>query len=572
MNIHLSPKSILSLFSSHKYLLLILLITFLSYSNIFSNQFIGDDLDFIIHWPQVQSFSHLNTIFNGATPPGHEGTYRPFKHMLIAASYQFFASNPTGYHLVSITTHLLSTLLVYLIILKLSSQPTLAKISSLLFGLHPIHTEAITFITASYDTISILFTLISFYFFLLTPVLPAPHSKPSKLPLQTLSYIFYILALFTNEISLVLPLLLLTYLYLFRVHSIRPLKNYQPVLPYLILGGAYLYIRTQLVNIVLRGTYQADSFYLTFLTSLKSLVEYLLTLLLPLNLSLTRTLPGNITTYTFPKFNLTAIQSQSWSDPSILISIAIVAVLLSLVYFLRHRHPLVGFGLSTLLIGLLPVLNLIPSSVIFSERYAYLSSVGFVIFFSWLILTISHQLSALHPLLQPHRLTLLFASVIALFYFFQTHQRNQAWSDELTLWQHEIQHSPYQSVLHYQLGRSYQARSMIPEAVAAYQNALNLTPNFSEALTSLGIISLHQSHSQQAKDYLIQAYQLDPDNYQIISNLAQAYTQIGNLHLDNAEYPQAAQAFSQALDYLPNHQQAQMNLDQLCNSQFIDCR
>jgi hypothetical protein len=163
--------------------------------NIFGNGFVIDDQYFIVE--------------KMADPVSQQGVFRPVRSLLYTVYFQIFGTNnPAGYHLHSLLVHLVATGLVYLIILNFKflilNQGSKSKFlnhfaftAALLFGLHPVHTEAITYMAASMEMTGIVFMLFAFYLYL--------KNK------NVLSYLFAMLAFFTYEMTLTLPLLLLLY-------------------------------------------------------------------------------------------------------------------------------------------------------------------------------------------------------------------------------------------------------------------------------------------------------------------------------------------------------------------------
>src|SRR4051794_27591788 len=114
---------ILKLLNSTKLqILIICLLTFLSYSNIFSNQFINDDIDIIINWPPGHSTSNIPHFFLSAEtqPTPHIG-YRPIRTSILALIYTLFGPNPTAFHTFTIIIHLTNTILIYFITRRLLS-------------------------------------------------------------------------------------------------------------------------------------------------------------------------------------------------------------------------------------------------------------------------------------------------------------------------------------------------------------------------------------------------------------------------------------------------------------------
>lgn len=186
---------------------IILILTAAAYSNIFFNQKAVDDKIFIgAYHPSVAE------AFAGVVPKGHEGVYRPVRGLLYLVYFQLFGANPFFYHLHSILVHLISTGLVYLIIREIGviggirgdkGGEKIGWIGGLLFGLHPIHTESITYIAASMEMTGVMFMLGSFYLYITI-------FKQFQIT-HILSLFLALLAFFTYEMTLTLPLLILWY-------------------------------------------------------------------------------------------------------------------------------------------------------------------------------------------------------------------------------------------------------------------------------------------------------------------------------------------------------------------------
>lgn len=553
----------------HLAIILTLVFTFLAYSNIFTNQFVGDDWDFFVDWPVTQTWNSIPDIFRGINPQQHTGTYRPLRNLAMLVSRQVFGSYYPGYHLVSITVHLSITYLVYLICLKLSQRKPLSFFASLFFGLHPIHTEAVTFITASYDTISFLFGFLSFYLFLLHQ---QSSKNKSKLFTFHLSLITFLLAVLANETALVFPLLIALYVFLF-IPGINIKKIGLIVKPYFIIAiGIYL-LRIFVIQTPVRGTYQDHNFFLSMMVSLKAYIEYLKTFLLPVNLSISHLLPGNISTYTFQKYNLEAIRSQSMFDPYILFSLFTVLCLLFIVYKFRHTHPILSFSLGWIFISLLPVLNLIPTALIFSERYSYLSSFGFCLLVGYLFRNNPgiNNPGVFNPGVARGLVCIMIMGISG-FYLVTTYNRNQEWHSEHTFWQAETARHPNNGVMKFVLGKVYQKNGQFDQAVNAYSQAVTIHPDLGEAHYQLARIYQYQNQLDLSQAAYLQAVKSDPENSQIKSDLSQLYLQIGDQNLQQAQYLPAIAAFKKASQFFPLNLQAKTKLNQLCSQHPLDCR
>ncbi len=94
------------------------------------------------------------------------GNYHPFTILSYALEYSYVKYEPWLYHFNSLVLHLLNTILVYWLVLKLSGKPVVAILTSLLFGIHPMHVESVVWISGRKDVLYGLFYLLSCIFYL----------------------------------------------------------------------------------------------------------------------------------------------------------------------------------------------------------------------------------------------------------------------------------------------------------------------------------------------------------------------------------------------------------------------
>ena len=343
-------------------ILIILVFTFIAYTNIFRNNFVIDDQYFIKEWPLTRSWNTVGQLLAGANPESQPGVYRPIRSLLYVLYYQAWGTNPIGYHIHSLMVQLISVILVYRICRKL--LPKAAFTAGLLFGLHPIHTESITYIAASMEITGAVFFLASFYTYLLNK--------------RILPVIFAFLAFFTYEMTLTLPLLLL--MYEFTLGN----KYWKRIIPIGIMAGLYLFVRIGVAHVgIARGEYLAYSFYHTQLTMTQMWVKYFWMLVWPVNLSHNQTIVPGFEAFMTPYSDQRVILSQSIFDPMILGAIGILTAIGVLGIKLKNTYPIISFCIGWIFISLLPVAYFFPQGTAFAEKYLYIASVGFVLLLGW---------------------------------------------------------------------------------------------------------------------------------------------------------------------------------------------
>ena len=143
--------------------ILIIVLSLISYINVFDNEFVWDDHDFILDNADIKSFSNIPSFFTEDV----DGLYRPLRTVHYAVAYSVFRKNEFGYHLNSVFFHVLISVLVFFIIKKIVNKKGIALVAALIFAVHPIHVERVANMTAGFDLLGIFLFLLAFYFYIL---------------------------------------------------------------------------------------------------------------------------------------------------------------------------------------------------------------------------------------------------------------------------------------------------------------------------------------------------------------------------------------------------------------------
>lgn len=450
-------------------------------------EFVGDDWDFVTEWPAIAE-ADVSALLAGDVPGTHQGTYRPGRSLLYLMAYQTWGEQSLYYQLFGVVVHGLITALVYLIVTRLSSRQS-GLITALLFAWHPVHIEAVTFITASFDTASFVFLLASFYLYML--------SVETKQKYWNWALALGLVAISINETSLVLPGLIGLYLCVFRQQ--KPRKVIDQIKPYLLMVAAWLFLRYFVVGISLRSNYWGDDMFYSLLISLKSFVWYFYVFLWPVDLGLIHELPGGISSFMFRDLLHDAVLAQSIFEPILWLGLVLIAGIGWSLWKLPARQPLLVFGFSWIAVSLLPVINIIPSAVIFSERYGYLASFGFCLILAQVILW----------LIQSRKLYgWLVLSLVLAGYAQLSVELNQTWQDEITYWQYNTSQAPDNFLAWYMKGQVYQKRYLVPEALEAYRLAFSLEPNHPNPMHNSGMIYHFLGKYPEAIEHYQLAYEV----------------------------------------------------------------
>ena len=134
------------------------LITFLIYSNTLLNGLFFDDEQFIYENYAVQNFQFSHFFTQSLTTGAGQlsNYYRPLLFLTFGLEYQLFGGAGFIYHLSSVLIHIGGGLILFLLLTKLFANRPIALLTSLLWLIHPIQTEAVSYASGRGDPLSFL--------------------------------------------------------------------------------------------------------------------------------------------------------------------------------------------------------------------------------------------------------------------------------------------------------------------------------------------------------------------------------------------------------------------------------
>jgi hypothetical protein len=149
---------------------IILVSAFLVYANSFGNDFLWDDINFIIQNPYIHSFSNLDKIFmhnHGYSGGARNNFYRPVQSLFDIVNYHFGRGTPFLFHATNTLLHIACAILLLCLLALIFGNGLVAFCAALIFALHPIQTEAVTYISGRADSLYVFFGLLSILCFVL---------------------------------------------------------------------------------------------------------------------------------------------------------------------------------------------------------------------------------------------------------------------------------------------------------------------------------------------------------------------------------------------------------------------
>ncbi|MDP7350541.1 MAG: tetratricopeptide repeat protein [Nitrospinota bacterium] len=540
-------------------IIITLILVLIVYSNTVYHPFHYDDIGVAVQRETIEgSLTDFweKTIDSG----GHIFLSRQFLIYSFALNYHWGEGSVVSYHIINIILHLLNTLLIYLILKNIlihnlsfnKQEDTLSKnsylifipfFSSLIFAVHPLNTETVTFISSRSSGMCTFFYLLSLYLFIHgTSSIHGREKRKTSTALfyYTFSLIVFIIGIGIKEIIITLPAIILLYLYYFENREESLLKFIVKFKRYFI-GIAFPAIIYLGYREIITGnifTAQADAGlalygrYYYFLTELKVIIFYYLKLFIfPINLNIYPMMSPSTSLFEFPVF----------ISLLIILSLIIFAVTISWGRRQFVQNKVISFAVFWFFITLLPSSSFIPLNDLIAEHRAYLPAVGASMFFGTVF-------SIFICFLKNHVKLKLFKSftvvlILPLFSLLNI-QRNLVWKDGLTLWKDSALKTPNHAAPHINLGSEYIKKGLNKLAVGELKKAIELLPDYAESHYNLGkVYSNLRDYKNAATEFLL-AIKYDKSSYKAMFGLGNTYSKTGQYDKAIDVFNKADQAYS----------------------------
>lgn len=505
-------------------LALILIITFAAKSPVIFNGFINrDDPAYITENPIIRDFSAagIGRIFS---TPEYMADYHPLTLTLFSLEYHFFGDDALGYHVVSLLLHLMITALVFLVVLRLSEQTSIAAIASTLFGVHPANVESVAWASEQKDLLYGLLYLIS----LLSYILYVRNNQSTKQ--YIISLVSFVLAMLAKMMAA--PLAIVLFLVDYLVHREFTWKTLIEKLPFiaaaLFLGGLEMNAHKEIGAMLNDISYGALG--RSVLASYATL-GYIGKLVAPLNLSAYYPFP-------FPPGSMPA----PYAFYGIFVLIGIVLCILTA---RRTRTVLFGFGF--FLLNVAVILQIVPAVGAFmADRYTYIASIGLC----YLAAVGIVHLKSLRAAWRTPVWVAFAAYVIVL--SASSWNRCYVWRDGLTLWDDVLGKYPDVAFMYVYRANARKLPEQSAPALADIDRAIQLQPDLGIAFYSRAYITSTLGNQPATIEGYTRAIDL---HYQPVKS----YTNRGSAQTAAGKYREAIADYSSALRLDPAYFDAYFN-------------
>ena len=441
---------------------LVIALTFAAYIPSLRNGFTNwDDNQYVTANP-ILAHPSVHAVLT--TPLG--GNYHPLTIWSLALNYRLSGLNPASYHWLNLLLHLANTALVFQFVRKLSGgRLWTSTVTSLFFGIHPMHVESVAWIAGRKDVLYALFYLIGLIAYL-------RFLERRRFVWLGAALLAYVLSAASKPAAVVFPLTLLAIDY-FRRRALTPpvVLEKLPFFAISLIGGL----------LTLKGQHAANaiaeqwSLAQRILFASYGTLTYFVKLLVPVRLS---------ALYPTPNDAAKALGGEYYA------AFAVVAVLiLAIVYFGRHNRVIL-FGLGFFFINIVLVLQFVSvGQAVMAERYTYLPYVGLLLALAWWLDQRPRAGPQGFPVQRAVAAGFLLLLPVSLY---QTWTRCGVWKDSETLWNDTIQKFPWAARPWNYKGVTMTERDRYDLAYDCFDRAVTLKPNYSEALNNRGAVKLRR--------------------------------------------------------------------------------
>ena len=495
--------------------LAILLLTWGAYFNSLGNGFHYDDTHSIVENPHIRSLGNIPRFFADPSAFSREpamAMYRPVLLTTYALNYAMGGYQVWGYHLVNLVLHGTMALLVFWILRDLG-MGWLAWWGGIVFGIHPINSQAVNYISSRSELLAGLGVLVAFY-------LVAVRRDHKGWAL-----VAYGLALLSKSTAVVLlPLLVLREWILGREQ--RRWKSHLPfgamTLVYLMLIAGNRFLTRSLAQ-------EVRPYGEHVLTQLKALVFYLQLISMPVRLSVDHA------------FTV----SRSPLEGAVLGSGLLVG---SLVFLGWRARDWGGWGTGWVLAGL-GLTFWVPLNVLVNEHRLYLSGIG--------LLMVSGAYLGKGKM--PNGAVWIGGGMLLILAIL-TWQRNAVWKDEYTLWKDAVDRAPGMFRAQSNWGLALYERGDWDGALTAFEKAARLNPRYAKTWNNMGLVHEEKGRFFQAIQAYARALELRP-------NLAGTHANLGRLQAQVGRHREAEELLLRALEIDPYSVEARLNLGRVYQRQ-----
>jgi Flp pilus assembly protein TadD len=491
---------------------------------------------------------------------------------------QLFGMRAGWHHLMNLFFHVANTLLLFLILNRMTKALWQSAFVAALFALHPLHVESVAWVAERKDVLST-------FFWILTMGAYVFYVERRGIQRYLPVFLLFALGLMAKPMLVTLPfvLLLLDYWPLGRFYAEKPklcdvtdgaapenrkrkkkkTKEAQrkditgvrireeeetrwsvlrsliwekiPLFALSAVSSAITLVNQQAVGAM--SSLKAIPLDTRIANSLFSYVSYIWKMIWPQNLAVIYPHPGML-----PPWQVLGA--------GILLAVITLAVI-----WKSKSFPYLTVGWLWYLGTLVPVIGLVQVGVqAMADRYTYIPFVGLFIIVAWGVPGLLQKWQRRKAII------ILSASITLSALIISTSLQLHHWQDSITLFRHAIEVTRHNSIAHYNLGTAMASRGNLDKAILHYTEAIRINPNDEKAYNNMGNALFKQGKTKESIVNLQEALRINPD-------YAEAHYNLGTIMSSEGGIQKAIFHLMESLRLKPDYEEAHFNLANIFISQ-----
>ncbi|PID30277.1 MAG: hypothetical protein CR982_01280 [Candidatus Cloacimonadota bacterium] len=523
-------------------LFIIITVGFIVYFNSFNCSFQYDDIPNIVENSDITNFSDFSKlsywthIYN-----------RPLPTLITKINYYFSGLNTTPYHIINLIIHLLSSITAFFFITQIFKSKSLknsniekyktlfALFTSLIFLVHPLQTQSVTYIIQRIEALAGFLYLLSSLLYLKLRMNSIENGKFS-IKIFILFLLTATCGILTKQTFASLPIAI-TSLEIFFVRDGKDKPNKKLIFSYITILISIFFILAFMGILPKEREYLSRVQYL--FTQFYIVPKYIQLFFLPLSQNI--------------DYDYTLVESLLNIKSILGIIFIFVSVLTGIKTY--KRYPLISFGIWWFYISIFLRSSIFPIRDLIYEHRVYTPLFGLsVILVNLIFITYSKFRS------ENIKEISIILSVVVLLFGIGTIKRNFIWKTELSLWEDSYSKSPNKDRVAYNLGLSYYNKKEYEKAKKLYKKAIKLNPNYVNPYHNLATIFMNQKKWDDALFYFTKADQFSEKNINTLYNLGTVWFYKGN-------FERSEHYYSKVLSLDPKNIETLLNLAKVMKKQ-----
>ncbi|UCG13692.1 MAG: tetratricopeptide repeat protein [Deltaproteobacteria bacterium] len=491
----------------------------IAYSNSFFGAFHYDDIRTIVENDAIQNLADLRGIYSYCEE-------RFLTYLTLAINFRISKFDTTSYHIFNFFIHYFAAFFLYFLFVETYKTPILKEADLALpkraaaflvagiFLLHPLQTQAVTYVIQRAESMAGMFYLGCLFFYVRARL---ARSRYAEYGYYLLAILSALCAASSKETAVTLPAMIVCYEILFFQTSIKDLLRNKVILLSII--PACLIVGYKSGNLVQKDFFYDPGIPFTrkeyLLTQFSVLVTYLRLFFWP---------TGQNLDWDYPL-------STSLFSPEVIYSLLILIGLLVIAFLAHRKFRLLALGVVAFFIVLAPTSSIIPIRDPIYEHRMYLAVAFLSMGCVQVLLSGLSDLGEIQS--QRSRVAVLALATIAFSVLSAlTYSRNEVWVSELSLWRDAVQKSPNKARPHNNYGRALYllGRRMTEEAKKEFEIANRLSPGWAVPYHNLAIASFEDGDYQTALALDRKAIAIFPKYREALHQLGRTCIELENWH------------------------------------------